>query len=76
MLVVGTVVTGSGPHAGDRRPARTGLDPELISQLHADVVFLLIGLTVALLVALCATDAPGRVRRAARACWSSSWPRA
>ena len=47
-------------------PGRTGFDPELVSQLHADVVFLLIGLTVALLVALYATDSPGRVRRAAR----------
>jgi heme a synthase len=37
-----------------------------VSQLHADVVFLLIGLTVALLVALYAIDSPGRVRRAAR----------
>ena len=64
--VVGTVVTGSGPHSGDPGAGRTGFDPELVSQLHADVVFLLIGLTVALLVALSATDSPGRVRRAAR----------
>jgi len=64
--VLGTVVTGSGPHSGDPEAGRTGLDPELMSQLHADVVFLLIGLTVALLVALYATDSPGRVRRAAR----------
>jgi cytochrome c oxidase assembly protein subunit 15 len=66
VLVVGTVVTGSGPHSGDPGAGRTGFDPELVSQLHADVVFLLIGLTVALLVALTATDSPGRVRRAAR----------
>jgi cytochrome c oxidase assembly protein subunit 15 len=66
VLVVGTVVTGSGPHSGDPDAGRTGLDPELVSQVHADVVFLLIGLTVALLVALYATDSPGRVRRAAR----------
>ncbi|RBY97809.1 heme A synthase [Blastococcus sp. TF02-8] len=72
VLVVGTVVTGSGPHSGDVDDAkvptgdRIGIDTELISQLHADVVFLLIGLTVALLVALHATDSPGRVRRAAR----------
>jgi heme a synthase len=66
VLVVGTVVTGSGPHSGDPEAGRTGLDPELMSQLHADVVFLLIGLTVALLVGLHATDSPGRVRRAAR----------
>jgi cytochrome c oxidase assembly protein subunit 15 len=66
VLVIGTVVTGSGPHSGDPEAGRTGFDPELMSQLHADVVFLLIGLTVALLVALYATDSPGRIRRAAR----------
>ena len=66
VLAVGTVVTGSGPHSGDPEAGRTGFDPELVSQLHADVVFLLLGLTVALLVALYATDSPGRVRRAAR----------
>jgi heme a synthase len=71
VLVIGTVVTGSGPHSGDldSHGVPTGkriADPELMSQLHADVVFLLVGLTVALLVALYATDAPGRVRRAAR----------
>ena len=49
VLVLGTVVTGSGPHSGDPKAGRTGFDPELVSQLHADVVFLLVGLTVALL---------------------------
>jgi cytochrome c oxidase assembly protein subunit 15 len=66
VLVIGTVVTGSGPHSGDPEAGRTGFDPELMSQLHADVVFLLLGLTVALLVALYATDSPDRIRRAAR----------
>jgi heme a synthase len=66
VLVIGTVVTGSGPHSGDPEAGRTGLDPELVSQVHADVVFLLLGLTVALLVALYATDSPDRIRRAAR----------
>ncbi|MGY1662074.1 heme A synthase [Geodermatophilus sp. SYSU D00705] len=66
VLVLGTVVTGSGPHSGDPGAGRTGFDPELVSQLHADSVFLLLGLTVALLVALHATDSPGRLRRAAR----------
>jgi heme a synthase len=66
VLVMGTVVTGSGPHSGDPKAGRTGFDPELVSQLHADVVFLLIGLTAALLATLHATDAPERVRRAAR----------
>ena len=72
VLVLGTLVTGSGPHSGDvdendvPTGDRMGFDVELVSQLHADAVFLLVGLTVALLVALYATDAPGRVKRAAR----------
>jgi cytochrome c oxidase assembly protein subunit 15 len=67
VLLVGTVVTGSGPHSGDPKAGRTGLDPQEVSQAHADLVFLLIGLTAALLLALYATDSPDRVRRAARA---------
>ncbi|MDP9392647.1 MAG: COX15/CtaA family protein [Actinomycetota bacterium] len=73
VLLIGTVVTGSGPHSGDLDEEdgvttvdRMGFDPELVSQVHADLVFLLLGLTIALLVALYATDAPGRVQRAAR----------
>ena len=58
---------GHRQRAAQRRPEGrpTGFDPELVSQLHADVVFLLLGLTVALLVALYATDSPTG-RRAAR----------
>jgi cytochrome c oxidase assembly protein subunit 15 len=66
VLFIGTVVTGSGPHSGDPKAGRTGFDPQLVSQLHADVVFLLVGLTVATLVALYATDSPDRIRRATR----------
>ena len=58
VLYVGTVVTGSGPHAGDAKAPRNGLDPLQLSQLHADVVFLFVGLTVGLLFALLATGAP------------------
>jgi cytochrome c oxidase assembly protein subunit 15 len=46
VLYAGTVVTGSGPHAGDASSPRNGLDPLQVSQFHADLVFLLIGLTV------------------------------
>ena len=65
VVYLGTVTTGSGPHAGDLDAVRTGLDPQLIAQLHADLVFLLVGLTIACIVALFATGAPARVRRAA-----------
>ncbi|MDQ3157719.1 MAG: COX15/CtaA family protein [Actinomycetota bacterium] len=52
VIYIGTIVTGSGPHAGDAEAPRNGLDPAALSQLHADVVFLLIGLTVGCWVAL------------------------
>jgi cytochrome c oxidase assembly protein subunit 15 len=65
VLAVGTVVTGSGPHAGDANARRTGLDPQEVSQLHADLVFLLLGLSVALWFALRAVDAPRPAQRAA-----------
>jgi len=63
VLTVGTVVTGSGPHAGDARTARTGLDPRAISWLHADLVLFFVGLVIALLLGLRLTDAPRSVRR-------------
>ena len=65
VLAVGTVVTGSGPHSGDPAAGRTGLDPGAMSQLHADLVFLLVGGTVGLWVALKATGAPAAAVRAA-----------
>ncbi|RLP97965.1 heme A synthase [Micromonospora sp. CV4] len=64
VLVVGTWVTGSGPHAGDHGAARNGLDPETISQVHADGVFLLIGLSVALIFAFRAVGAQRAFRAA------------
>ncbi|MEV8512504.1 COX15/CtaA family protein [Dactylosporangium sp. NPDC051484] len=65
VLVMGTVVTGSGPHSGDTTASRTGFDPEAMSQLHADVVFVLVGLSVAMWFGLRALGAPLRVTRAA-----------
>jgi cytochrome c oxidase assembly protein subunit 15 len=65
VLVLGTVVTGSGPHSGDAGARRNGLDPQSISQLHADAVFLLLGLTVATWFALRAAGAPAPAVRAA-----------
>ena len=64
VLYVGTVVTGSGPHAGDIDTERNGIDPLQVSQLHADLVFLFVGLTLGLLFALLATGAGPAARRA------------
>jgi cytochrome c oxidase assembly protein subunit 15 len=65
VLVLGTVVTGAGPHSGDKQAAdRLPFDLESVTQLHADLVFLLVGLSVGLLLALRATGAhPDAVRR-------------
>jgi cytochrome c oxidase assembly protein subunit 15 len=67
VLAAGTVVTGSGPHAGDAHAKRTGLDPAAMAQLHADLVMLLIGLSVATWIALRVTGASPAARRAAAA---------
>jgi heme a synthase len=68
VLVVGTVVTGTGPHAGDAdNPPRFGLDLRLVSWLHSDLVLVFVGLLVALLLGLRLVDAPRPARRAAAA---------
>lgn len=59
VLAAGTVVTGSGPHAGDSGAARNGLAPAAASQLHADLVFLLLGLTVGVMLVGHAAARPG-----------------
>ncbi|MBA2554726.1 MAG: COX15/CtaA family protein [Geodermatophilaceae bacterium] len=65
VLLLGTVVTGTGPHAGDPDSPRMGFDLAVVSQLHADGVLLLVGLTIALWAGLLAVRAPQRVLRAA-----------
>lgn len=65
VLYLGTIVTGSGPYAGDLDAPRNGLDPAAFSQLHTDAVFLLLGLTIGAMFALRAVDAPARAVRAA-----------
>lgn len=64
VLYVGTVVTGAGPHAGDADSKRNGLSALQTSQLHADLVFLFVGLTLGLLFACYATGASDAAKRA------------
>jgi cytochrome c oxidase assembly protein subunit 15 len=66
VLALGTVVTGTGPHAGDKGARhRIGLDPSGVAQLHADAVMVLVGLTAGLVVLLRATGADAHTRRTA-----------
>jgi cytochrome c oxidase assembly protein subunit 15 len=64
MLMAGTVVTGTGPLAGDAGVARYKLPLEGVTQLHADIGWLLTGLSVALVLGLRLSGAPPRVARA------------
>jgi cytochrome c oxidase assembly protein subunit 15 len=64
MLAAGTVVTGTGPLAGDAGVPRYHLPLEGVTQLHADIGWLIAGLTVALVAGLRLSGAPPRAMRA------------
>ena len=49
-LVVGIIVTGAGPHAGDADAPRNGLDLEIWQHIHSYPGYLLIILTMAALI--------------------------
>jgi heme A synthase len=66
MMAAGTVVTGTGPLAGAANVARYHLPLEGVTQLHADIGWLLAGLMAALLLGMRLTSAP---RRAVRLGW-------
>jgi heme a synthase len=71
MIVAGTVVTGTGPLAGGRLPdgrliPRFHLPLSGVTQFHADIGWLLAGLTIALVLGLRLTRAP---RQAVRLGW-------
>ena len=67
VLVLGTIVTGAGPHAGDAETPRNGLSTLETSQLHADAVFLLVGLTIGMVFVVWATRGRSPALRAALA---------
>ena len=47
VIVIGTLVTGSGPHAGDISAPRLNFDVRVIAWLHADIVIALLGISLA-----------------------------
>jgi cytochrome c oxidase assembly protein subunit 15 len=51
VIILGTLVTGSGPHAGDEQAQRFGFDIRTVAWIHADAVIFLLGITVAFYVA-------------------------
>ena len=58
VIVFGTIVTGSGPHAGDTTAVRFNFDARTISWIHADLVIALLGLSLALYVSIRSGESP------------------
>jgi cytochrome c oxidase assembly protein subunit 15 len=63
LLVAGTVVTGTGPNSGDPSSPRFGFKIADVAQLHADIVWLTVGLTFALLLVTRLTKAPAELNQ-------------
>ncbi|MHA6794795.1 COX15/CtaA family protein [Pseudonocardia bannensis] len=63
LLVAGTLVTSAGPHAGDAATPRLDLGVPGLAQLHADLLFVYLGLLVGLGFALRAVAAPRALNR-------------
>lgn len=66
VIVAGTAVTGSGPHAGSAKASRLPVAFRSAAELHADLVMLLIGMTLATLVAVHVVGAPAGTQRRGR----------
>jgi len=62
-VLIGIVLTGSGPHAGDDEAARNGLDPVLWQHIHSWPAYATFGLTVLLLIASWRTPPALHLRR-------------
>lgn len=63
LLLAGTLVTASGPHAGDPDTPRLGIGVEATARLHTELLFGYLGLLVGLGFALHAVAATPRVQR-------------
>jgi cytochrome c oxidase assembly protein subunit 15 len=61
LCVAGTLVTAAGPHGGDEDTPRLEIPVRVLAQLHADLMFLYLGLLVAMTVGFLAVKAPRRL---------------
>ncbi|URN10916.1 hypothetical protein LUW74_13970 [Actinomadura madurae] len=59
MLVAGTVVTGTGPHAGDAEARRYGFNITDVARIHGELAWATIALTAAVIIALYRSGAAG-----------------
>jgi heme a synthase len=68
VLILGTVVTGAGPHSGDNGQVRRfDINIRSAAQLHADSAMLLTGLVIAMLFAVRMTSGPAVSRKLSNA---------
>lgn len=65
VLVAGTVVTGTGPHAGDAESRRYGFDITEVARVHSLLAWATTALTVIAVIVLHRTGAPAAARRRA-----------
>ncbi len=64
VVFLGVLVTGSGPHSGDSETeVRFSFDPQAISWIHADTVFLFLGLLLGLFTTLFLFPSTGPMRK-------------
>lgn len=59
-VIIGVIVTGAGPHAGDAKTPRNGLDLEFIARIHVLPAYVLIAATIAAIVIALQQRAPQR----------------
>lgn len=62
-VLVGIVVTGSGPHAGDLKAPRNGLNSELWQHYHSYPAYIALGLGLFLLITVRRRDVDGYASR-------------
>lgn len=65
VILMGIIVTGSGPHAGDISAPRFGFDIRTVAWLHADLVIAFVGLLLSYLLLLHFAPAVSEERYAA-----------
>ncbi|MCP9947921.1 COX15/CtaA family protein [Actinomadura madurae] len=74
VLVAGTVVTGTGPHAGDAEARRYGFNITDVARIHGELAWATIALTAAVIIALYRSGAAAAATWAPPAAAPSSWP--
>ena len=66
VLVLGTLVTGTGPHSGDENSRRYSFDERTISWIHADLVIAFVFLTIALYFVVKVSESAGNQKYLSR----------